>query len=214
MSDLGEAGAARWFTRSEGSYVFARWGRPVVPVVFGAAEESLPVFKGAWEAVCHLAGHPMAETDPELGANLMTFLVRDWGELGAVPGLDRLIPDLHDLLARLEAADANQYRVFRFDPAEAGGGIRAAFALLRMDAHLSSAPAEALALSQAVQTILLWSDAAFDDAPPLVSGPGGFVLRPDVAAVIRASYDPAMPVAATDPAHAMRLAARTGARPS
>lgn len=206
--------AARWFTRSDGSYVFARWGRPVVPVVFGAAQESLPVFKGAWEAVCHLAGHPMAETDPELGANLMTFLVREWSELGEVPGLERLIPDLPALLGRLEAAGANQYRVFRFDPAEAGGGVRAAFVLLRMDEHLSAAPAEALALGQAVQTILLWSDAAFDDAPPLVAGPGGFVLRPDVAGVIRAAYDLAMPVAATDPAHALRLAARMGPGPS
>lgn len=206
--------AARWFTRSDGAYVFARWGRPVVPVVFGAAEESLPVFKGAWEAVCHLAGHTMAETDPELGANLMTFLVRDWGELAHVPDLGRLIPDLPALLPRLEAAGANQYRVFRFDPAGAGGGIRAAFVLLRMDAHLSAAPAEALALSQAVQTMVLWSDVAFDEAPPLAAGPGGFLLRPEVAAVIRAAYDPAMPVAATDPAHALRLAARLGHGPS
>ena len=205
---------ARWFTRSDGSYVFARWGRPVVPVVFGAAEESLPVFKGAWEAVCALAGHPMAETDPELGANLMTFLVRDWGELAEVPNLERLIPGLADILARLEAAGANQYRVFRFDPAGAGGGIRAAFVLLRMDEHLGAAPAEALALGQAVQTILLWSDAAFDEAPPLAAMPDGFVLRPEVASVIRAAYDPAMPVAATDPSHALRLAARTGTRPS
>ncbi len=200
--------AARWFTRSDGAYVFARWRRPVVPVVFGAAEESLPVFKGAHQAVCHLAGHPIAETDPELGANLMTFLVRDWSELRGLPGLERLIPDLGALLTRLTEADANQYRVFRFDPDAEGGGIRAAFVLLRMDAHLSVAPAEALALSQAVQTILLWSDAAFADAPPLASGPEGFLLRPDVAAIIRAAYDPAMPVAATDPAHALRLAAR------
>lgn len=199
---------ARWFTRSDGAYVFARWGRPVVPVVFGAAPESLPVLKGAYEAVCTLAGHPMADLDPELGANLMTFLVADWTELAAVPGLDRLIPGLPALLARLEAADANQYRVFRFDPEAAGGGIRAAFVLLRMDVHLLAAPAEALALGQAVQTILLWSDAAFADAPPLAAGPGGIVLRPDVAAVIRGAYDPAMPVAATDPAHALRLAAR------
>ncbi len=209
MSGPGERDAARWFTRSDGAYVFARWARPVVPVVFGAAEESLPVFKGAHEAVCHLAAHPMAETDPELGANLMTFLVREWSELAAVPGLDRLIPDLGALLPRLEAAEANQYRVFRFDPDAAGGGIRAAFVLLRMDAHLSAAPAEALALSQAVQTILLWSDAAFSDAPPLAAGPEGVLLRPDVASIIRAAYDPAMPVAATDPAHALRLAART-----
>jgi len=31
--------------------------------------------------------------------------------------------------------------------------------------------------------------------------------------VIRAAYDPVMPAATTDPAHALRLAARTGAVP-
>jgi hypothetical protein len=33
-------------------------------------------------------------------------------------------------------------------------------------------------------------------------------LRPEIAAVIRAAYDPVLPVAATDPSHALRLAAR------
>ena len=31
---------------------------------------------------------------------------------------------------------------------------------------------------------------------------------PDLAALIRAAYDPLLPLAATDPAHALRLAAR------
>ena len=82
------------FTRSDGSFLCARWGRPVVPVVFGVAEETLGILKGAVEAVVALAGHAMAETDPELGANLMVFLFRDWDELPLVPNLDRLIPDL------------------------------------------------------------------------------------------------------------------------
>lgn len=61
------------FTRSDGSYGFARWGRPIAPIVFGVQEETLTVVKGAIEAVATLAGHPMAETDPELGSNLMFF---------------------------------------------------------------------------------------------------------------------------------------------
>ncbi|MEL7181186.1 MAG: hypothetical protein AAFN63_15255, partial [Pseudomonadota bacterium] len=65
--------AEQLFTRADGSYVFARWGRPIVPVVFGVDEASLAVFKGAIEAVVTLAAHQMAETDPELGANLMIF---------------------------------------------------------------------------------------------------------------------------------------------
>ena len=199
---------AAFFTRSDGAYLFARWGRPVAPVIFGADDASLPVLKGAFEAMSALTGHPMAETDPELGANLLMFLVRDWDELRGVPDLDRLVPDLHPLIGRLEAAEANQYRVFRFDPEAAGAGIRAAVVMLRMDEELSAMPAEALALGQAVQTMLLWSDTAFHAMPPLMASEAGILLRPEVAAVLRAAYDPVMPVAARDPSHALRLAAR------
>ncbi|WP_090210200.1 hypothetical protein [Yoonia litorea] len=194
-----------YFTRSDGGYVFARWGRPIVPVVFGVQDETLSVFKGAIEAVVALAGHKMAETDPELGANLMVFFCRDWAELTEVPHLDSLVPDLGPLVAKLDQAEANQYRIFRFDEA---GAIRAAFVFLRMDAHLEAVSADTLALSQAVQTILLWSDLAFTDQSPLAAIDGKTVLRPEVADVIRAAYDPVMPSFANDPSHALRLAAR------
>lgn len=193
------------FTRADGSYLCARWGRPIVPVVFGIEEASLPVIKGAIEAVVALTGHRMTDLDPELGANLMVFFTRDWAELPQVPDLDRLVPDLGPLCDRLTAAGANQYRIFRFDPQ---GGIRAAFVFLRMDAHLAAVPAETLALSQAVQTILLWSDRAFTDRAPLVMTDSGVMLRTEIAALIRAAYDPVLPVAAQDPSHALRLAAR------
>ena len=198
----------RYFTRGDGDYVFARWARPIVPVIFGVAEESLGVFKGAIEAVVALAGHRMAETDPEMGANLMIFVCRDWAELREVPDLAGLIPDLDGLVGRLEAQDANQYRVFRF---EETGAIRAAFVFLRMDEALSEVPADALALSQAVQVMLLWSDTAFREMPPLAAVEGKIMLRPEVADLIRAAYDPVMPVAARDASHALRLAARAGA---
>ena len=38
---------AALFTRSDGSYLFARWGRPIVPVVFGVTAATLGVVKGA-----------------------------------------------------------------------------------------------------------------------------------------------------------------------
>jgi len=59
-----------------------------------------------------------------------------------------------------------------------------------------------------VQVILLWSDAAFRDVPPLALINGNAVVRPEVAAVIAASYDPVMPVVAKDTSHALRLGAR------
>ncbi len=193
------------FTRSGGDYLFARWGRPIVPVVFGVDDATLSVVKGAVEAVVMLAGHRMAETDPELGANLMIFFFRDWAELPQVPNLDRLVPDLVPLCDRLAAADANQYRIFRFDPA---GAVKAAFVFIRMDQALSDVPAETLALVQAVQTILLWSDRAFTDQSPLAKVGETVILRPDIGALIRAAYDPILPPVARDASHALRLAAR------
>ncbi|TMM55253.1 hypothetical protein [Sulfitobacter sabulilitoris] len=196
------------FTRSDGSFACARWGRPIAPVVFGVQDETLSVVKGALEAVVTLARHEMAETDPELGSNLMVFFFQDWSELPEVKGLDRLIPDLEPLVARLREAEANQYRIFRFD---AQGAIKACFVFLRMDAHLSAVPAETLALSQIVQSILLWSDTAFRDRSPLAVAGDRTILRPDIAGLVRAAYDPVLPAAAQDPSHALRLAARIGA---
>lgn len=195
------------FTRDSGKFAFSRWGRALAPVVFGVEDRTLSTVKGAIEAVCQLAGHEMAETDPELGSNFMLFFFNDWAELPKVPGLDRLVPDLGLLVARLQAADANQYRVFRFDGA---GAIQACFVFLRMDKHLLKVPAQTLALSQVVQSMLLWSDLAFRERSPLAVAGETTVLRPDIAALIRAAYDPVLPAAADDLSHALRLSARIG----
>jgi hypothetical protein len=157
--------------------------------------------------VVTLAGHRMDEIDPELGANLMVFFLRTWEELLAVPDLDRLVPGLAGLVARLAEAGANQYRIFRFD---AEGAIRAAFVFLRMDAALAAMEAETLALAQAVQTVVLWSDRAFVGTSPLARAGSRVILRPEIGAVIRAGYDPVLPAVARDVSHALRLAARIG----
>ncbi|MEM8577291.1 MAG: hypothetical protein AAGF60_05530 [Pseudomonadota bacterium] len=193
------------FTRDGGAFAFARWGRPIAPVVFGVEDATLGTIKGALEAVCQLAGHQMAETDLKLGANMMWFFCRDWSELTEVPDLGRLVPDLGSLVARLEAAEANQYRIFRFDK---DGAILACFIFLRMDQHLSAVPAQTLALSQVVQSMLLWSDLAFRDRSPLAVSGETTVLRPDIAGLIRAAYDPVLPGAASDASFALRLSAR------
>lgn len=193
------------FTRTDGQFVFARWGRPIAPVVFGVQEATLEVVKGALEAVTALAGHKMAETDMELGSNLMVFFFSDWEELLEVPGMERLVPDLGPLVSKLVATEANQYRFFRFDET---GAIKACFVFLRMDEHLSAVPAQTLALSQIVQSYLLWSDMAFRDQSPLAVSGETTILRPDIAGLIRAAYDPVLPAAALDPSHALRLYAR------
>ena len=195
------------FTREDGTYLFARWGRPIAPVVFGVDDASLAVIKGALEAVVVLAGHSMAETDPELGSNFMMFYFRDWSELPEVDGLDRLVPDLVPLVARLEQEQASQYRIFRFDES---GAIKACFVFLRMDGEMGAVPVETLALGQVVQSALLWSERAFRDRSPLAMAGSRTILRPDIAAVIRAGYDPVLPDVSSDASHALRLSARVG----
>ncbi|MEM9709990.1 MAG: hypothetical protein AAF871_14505 [Pseudomonadota bacterium] len=201
-----------YFTRADGTFIFARWGRPLAPVVFGVEDATLSTVKGALEAVVALADHKMAETDPELGANLLIFFVKSWQELLDAPGMGKLVPDLIPLVDTLRARQANQYRIFRFDET---GAIKAAFVFLKIDAALADVPAETLALSEAAQTILLWSDTAFKSSGPLAELPDGkgSVLRPDIAAIIRAAYDPVLPGMSEDPAFALRIHGRLG-RPS
>lgn len=196
------------FTRQDGTFAFARWGRPIAPIVFGVQDETLGTVKGALEAIAALAGHQIAETDPELGSNLMFFFFREWAELNDVPDLDRLIPDLAQTVSRLEDADANHYRAFRFDKHNA---IKACFVFIRMKGSVAKIPAETLALTQAVQAFLLWGDQAFANASPLAVLPdqGDTILRPEIANVIRAAYDPSLPAASADTSHALRLFART-----
>ena len=208
IADLTPQRVEQCFTRSDGTYLFARWGRPIAPIAFGIQDDTLSILKGAIEAICTMVGHQVAETDPELGSNLMFFFFREWAELIAVPDLDKLVPDLAPLVDRLTAADANQYRFFRFDD---DGGIKACFVFIRMDDDMAGVPADTLCLSQVVQSFLLWSDRAFTDRAALAKTPQGHViLRPDIAEIIRAAYDPVLPSMARDPSHALRLFARVG----
>ena len=178
------------FTRPDGSFLCARWGRPLAPVIFGLADEWLGIFRAAFRAVASHAGAALTETDPEMGSNLMLFFVRDWGDLDGVPDLDHLTGQ-PGLPARLTDADADQYRLFRFDP---DGGIRACLTFLRMSGALAQAHPAQLAETLAVRAMLTFAR----DVTP----------TPHLASLIRAAYDPVMPVAATDPSHALRLSAR------
>lgn len=184
---------AALFTREDDTFLCARWGRPVAPVVFGLADETVAIFRAAFTAALAHARHPMTDTDPEMGANLMVFAVRDWAELSGLPDLDRLT-GIADLPARLTAAQADQYRLARFD---ADGGIRAAFAFLRLGGALAEAHPARLAEQVAVNALLSFARPVRPSAP--------------LAALIRAAYDPALPVAARDASHALRLAARMAA---
>jgi len=86
---------------------------------------------------------------------------------------------------------------------------------LRMQGGMAEMPAEALALTQAVQVMLLWGDRAFAEVSPLAVLPenGNTILRPEIAGVIAAAYDRMLPVSAQDASHALRLYARLQALP-
>lgn len=184
------AGIEALFTGPGGRFLCARWGRPVAPVIFGLADASLDIFRAAIRAGFGHAGHPLADTDPETGANLMLFFVRDWTELAAVPDLDRLT-GLDDLPRRLSGQKADQYRLFRFDDR---GGIRACLTFLNMGGALGDAHPGQLAEKVMMQSALTFAHEINPSAP--------------LATLIRAAYDPVLPLAATEPAHALRLAAR------
>ena len=184
---------AALFTRDDGSFLAARWGRPVAPVIFGLADESLAIFRAAIQAVMADARHPIAETDPESGANLMLFFARDWDEIAAIPDLDRLI-GMTDLPARLAGENADHFRLFRFDQA---GAIRACLCFTRMGGALAEIHPAVLAETLAVRAMLTFAREVTPSA--------------DLARLIRAAYDPVLPAVATDPSFALRLAARTAA---
>jgi len=178
------------FTKSDGSFLCARWGRPVAPVIFGLADETLDIFRSVIRAGFNHARHPVVETDPEMGANLMVFFVRDWAELAGVPDLAELI-GIADLPARLAGQSADQYRLLRFDD---NGAIRACMVFLNMSGTLADAHPAALAERVMMQSALTFAT--------------DFTADEQMAALIRAAYDPVLPVAVDQPVHALRLAAR------
>ena len=194
------------FTRRDGSFRFIRWGRPIAPVIVGTNDEGCQIFENGIQAAARIARLPVQEMDPELGANFLVFLVNDWSELLEAQNLIRLIPNLGELIQTLSEHDANQYRVFNFDEA---GAIKICITLLKYDDELQKVSAQTLALGQAFQGMLLWSDQAFVEESPLaVTDDGLCVIKPAHADLLRVAYDPALPPVAKDPSFALRLAAR------
>ncbi|MEM9060887.1 MAG: hypothetical protein AAGD13_10545 [Pseudomonadota bacterium] len=194
------------FTRRDGGFRFVRWGRALAPVIVGTNDDGCRIFEDGIRTAARIAGLPVEEMDPELGANFLVFLVNEWEELLEAPNLIKLIPNLRDLITTLGEHDANQYRVFGFDP---DGAIRMCITLLRYDDELQKVSAQTLALGQAFQGLLLWSDAAFMGESPLaITDHGLCLLKPVYADLLRAAYDPVLPSTSKDPAFALRLAAR------
>ena len=195
------------FTGPDGAFRFARWARPIAPVIYGTNDAGIRIFEEALKSVVGLTGLEMAEIDPDLGANFLVFFVNDWSELATVPHLETLIPGIAGLAASLTEQKANQYRAFAVDEA---GAIRACITLLRYDEAMQQVSAQTLAVTQSLMGLLSWSLTAFDAETPisLVADTGRCIVKPWHADLIRAAYDPVIPAATSDASLALRLAAR------
>lgn len=195
------------------AFKFARWGGPICPAVIGLDETGARLFGEAIGAVAEVAGAPMDEADPEMGSNLMIYVMADWAQAAKAPNLAEIIPDLPALIGRLQGADANRYRVFAFDDA---GAIRAAVTLLRYDDNMREAPVDYVALTEAALAMLVYDEAGVAADRPVVMAKfegdetARAILSPWHGRLLRAAYDPAIPAGSRDPALALRLAARIG----
>ena len=194
------------FSRDK-NYHFARWSKPLSPVIFGVDDQSLIAIKSAFSEVLSIASLELTDFDSDLGANLLVFFCSTWSELETVPHLNRLLPDISNLLETLDQTNANQYRSFSF---KADGAINLVVVLLKYDTELSSVSIQTLALSQMLQSILLWSPNAFVDESPIsiIKKTNRCVVKPFYSALIQAAYDPILPDSSLDESHAFRLEAR------
>lgn len=197
-------------TESPKGFRCARWARPIAPVVFGVDDASLSLLKAAITRTVALTGHSIAETDPELGVNFLWFFGKDWQEIGALEGLTDLIPQFSSRIEALKASNASHYR---YQAHDAKGGIKMTTLLLNMSGPLGKQSIDEIGVGQTLLSLLSWQNAAFKEQTPLGVGKesGMVIVKPPVAALVRAAYDPALPVASDDPAHAYRLYARSAA---
>jgi hypothetical protein len=195
------------FTHPDGVFRFARWNRPIATVVFGVDDETLTHLKTAIVTTIGVTGMNTVETDPELGANFMWFFCQDWDEILAVPDLERLIPDLKNIIARLQATTTKTFRIFSFDK---DGSIKMCIQLVKVADETADMSIQTLATGETYQCLALFSPHAFlNDSPIAVIEQNGLCIpKPEYAALLRAAYDPVLPVASKEPTHAMRLGAR------
>lgn len=199
------AEVAAFFTHGDGGYRFARWVRPIVPFVAGGGDGFAACIRRGLAEVAAISGHPAEPEGAPLDLTWAVLCVERWRDLPALPGAEAVIPGLVSLAARLEARDATQFRSFRRD---AAGGIAGVTTVLRLPRLLERFPAEVVGVRQAVLAHLTWS------IPKLMSWnmmDGADRLRPEMVALLRASYAPDLPASADDARHAASLAAAISA---
>jgi len=195
------------FTQTDGTYQFARWSRPIAPVVFGVNDDILKGLRAAIEATVGITGQKLADVDPELGTNFMWVFVREWDELLVLPDIEKLIPNLNQKLVEIKKSNSNSYRYLTFDP---DGGIMFACVIIRPMGDYAKQSVSAIGSAETMLTLATFGKKAFANESPLAMIPENkvIVVKPKYAAVIRAAYEETMPVRAIDASHALRIKAR------
>ncbi|MEM7242723.1 MAG: hypothetical protein AAF429_11110 [Pseudomonadota bacterium] len=207
IPSLSESEITDLFTQADGSYQFARWGRPIAPVVFGVNDDILKGLRAAIESTVGITGQKLAEVDPELGTNFIWIFVREWDELMTLPDIGKLIPDLDKKLVEIKKSNSNSYRYLTFDP---DGAIMFACVIIRPVGDYAKQSVSVIGAAETVLTLATFGANAFKEESPLAMLPENkvVIVKPKYAAVIRAAYDETMPVRSDDAAHAMRIKAR------
>jgi len=195
------------FTQADGSYQFARWGRPIAPVVFGVNDDILVGLKAAIGATLGITGQNMAELDPELGTNFMWIFCREWDEVLDLPDIEKLIPGIHDKIKEIKKTNSSSYRYLTFDK---DGAIMFAVVLIRPVGDYAKQPVSVIGAAETLLTVATFGTKAFKKESPIamIKENNMVVVKPKYAAVIRAAYDETMPARSNDEAHALRVKAR------
>jgi hypothetical protein len=118
-----------------------------------------------------------------------------------------LFPDFEGMLGSLIAQNASRYRSFGFDR---DGAVQLCLVLIRVDAATEALSIQDLATAETLQSLLVWGPRAFSEVSPIarIKENGICIVKPAFACLVRAAYDPMMPVVADDLSHALRLGAR------
>ena len=195
------------FTQADGTYQFARWSRPIAPVVFGVNDEILKGLRAAIEATVGITGQKLVDVDPDLGTNFMWIFVREWDELMSLPDIDKLIPDIQGKLVEIKKSNGNSYRYLTFAP---DGGIMFACVIIRPTGDYANQSVATIGSAETVLTLATFGPKAFAKESPLAIVPDNnvIIVKPKYAAAIRAAYDETMPVRSDDASHALRIKAR------
>ena len=194
------------FTQSNGVFHFARWGRPIAPVIFGVDDATLGAVKTVMTQVLAITGQVMVETDPEMGANFIWIFCADWAEVQNLPDIDKLLPHWAQTQIKLREQKSNSYRYIAYD---GDGAIRFCALVIKIAGAYGQQPLPVIATTQILQSLCSFAPNKFaQDSPIALDHNGVCSIKPPYRAVLQAAYDPVLPAASADATLALRLKAR------